>query len=118
MAADEVTVRDLLERDMDEVRRMLGQIVEQQRTDRDAASREHAEERAELREVRAKLDGMVPRTEYAAFKQHVYERLDAHDRDLDARQGADRMLTRLAALTVGSATVGGVALTILTRLAG
>lgn len=116
MTRDEVTLRDLLERDVRELHRALEQIGHQMVSGQEASRREHAQVRMELRELRGALDGMVPRSEHATFKQHVYDRLDAHDGDLDSRRGADRMLARLAAIVIGSATVGGIVLGVVQTL--
>lgn len=109
-----VTARefDLLRRSIDDLAATVAQQGRQ-------SSREHAEVRSDLRELRRQIDTGVPsKTEYAAFKQHVYTRLDQHDEDLASRKGVDRTLTRVAAVIVGAATVGGVLFAVAARFVG
>lgn len=78
-------------------------------------SREHAEVRGDLKTLR---ETVATRADLDRFKEHVYVRLDQHDEDLARRRGADRLLTRLAAIMVGSAAVGGLLLAVADWLLG
>ena len=103
----EVTMRDLLEASMRTIDASMNGLREQLIAFQQASAREHAEVRANLGELRARLENVPTEEELARFKTLVYERLGRLEADLQQRTGGERARASLGRVVVaGCATAG------------
>lgn len=117
MAPEEITPREF-DLAIGGLKRSIEDLADTFRAGAEQSSREHAEVRGELRELRRQLDTDVPTSaDFRELKQYLYrdvrdrlvERLDALESDRDLRTGGVLARAGMWKLVLGASTIMSVA---------
>lgn len=117
MTPQEVTLRDVLDAELRGVRESIDSLAKQVADAHAQSSREHAEVRADLRDLRRQIDTGVPSNdEFQRFKELYHERhealkdrIDRVEDDADQQRAVERWKRRAFAALTGA---GGLAVSV------